>query len=81
MEAANGGRWLGAIGLIIGLITGGIGSAAIGNYQYREVSDRMTRHEANQHVEEVEIHERLAAIETKLDRIYEIELRRDGSPD
>lgn len=80
MSAANGGRWLGAIGLIVGLITGGMGSAAIGNIQYREVSDRLRMHQNRQHVEEVAIHERLAAIETKLDRIYELEVSR-GNPD
>jgi len=81
MMAATDGRWLGAVGFIVGLTTGGLGSAAIGNYQYKEVLEKINVHEIRQHIEELDIHERLTAIETKLDSIYEIEMKRNGNAD
>ena len=70
MTAASNGRWLGAVGFIVGLTTGGLGSAAIGNYQYNSLLERITVNELRQHLQEVEIKERLTVIETKLDGIY-----------
>jgi hypothetical protein len=79
MAAADNGRWLGVIGLLVGIITGGLGSAAIGNYQYQTLSLRLESHTIEQQLERLEVHERLATIEAKLDRIYQLELDRDGS--
>jgi hypothetical protein len=79
MTAADNGRWLGVIGLLVGIITGGLGSAAIGNYQYQTLNLRLESHTVEQQLERLEVHERLATIEAKLDRIYQLELDRDGS--
>jgi hypothetical protein len=72
---SNGKAWLGAIGIFVGLITGGLGSAAVGSNMYNRLETRFEEHVTAQTRDEIESHERLARIETLLEEIRD-ELRK-----
>lgn len=88
--AANG-RWLVVVGLLVGLITGGLGSAAIGHVQYKDMEGRFLafvheRHQEDMFVRDMlsEDRQRLASIEAKVEAnlviLRDIQARLSRSP-
>lgn len=55
--------WVGIIGLVAGLVTGGLGSAAIGSSMYNKLDNEFTNHVNYQAKQDVETATRLARIE------------------
>jgi hypothetical protein len=58
--------WLGVVALFAGLVTGGLGSAAIGSAMYNKLDNEFTTHVDYQYKQDVHNADRLARIEEKL---------------
>jgi hypothetical protein len=68
-EKAMNGRWFVALGLFVGLITGGLGSAAIGNMQYQKVTEKFDNLVHEDHQDDMSIRSQLSEIRERLARI------------